>query len=125
MKIPKALGAVADLLYTTRAKRLALSKQVEALEKDETALREHIIQTLPKSKASGVSGKVARVTVLTDDVPQVEDWDAFYKYVKKNDAFELLQRRLSKEAVAERIDDGETLPGVKLMKIPKVSLNKL
>jgi hypothetical protein len=125
VKIPKALGAVADLLYTTRAKRLALSKQVEALEKDETALREHIIQTLPKSKASGVSGKVARVTVLTDDVPQVEDWDAFYKYVKKNDAFELLQRRLSKEAVAERIDDGETLPGVKLMKIPKVSLNKL
>lgn len=125
LKIPKTIGAVADLLFTTRNKRLALQKQVDALEAEEAALKEHIINTLPKSNASGVAGKLARVSVDTKDVPQVEDWTAFYKYVKKNDAFELLQRRLTDASVKERLEAGVKLPGIKLFKAVIVHLNKL
>ena len=61
---------------------------MDEVEAEEKALKEHIIQTLPKSEASGVAGKVARVTVVTKDVPQVKDWDAFYKYVSKTKSFD-------------------------------------
>lgn len=124
MKFPKEIGACADLLFRMRERRLTAQKAVEAMEKDEGALKEHIIQTLPKSKASGVAGKLARVTVELKEVPQVKDWPAFYKYVKRHDAFDLLQRRLSKEAVELRLEDGD-LPGVEVMKIPFVSMNKV
>ena len=92
-KFPKALGACADLVYSLRQERLAAQKVVDALEEKEKALREHIINTLPKSEATGAAGKLARVTVMTKDVPQVKDWEKFYAYVKKNNAWDLMQRR--------------------------------
>ena len=94
-KIPKTLGACADALYKVRQERLNLQKMVDALSEQETALKDHIINTLPKSEASGVAGKTARVSVVTKEVPQVEDWDALYKHVVKTKHFELLQRRVS------------------------------
>lgn len=125
MKMPKTIGACADLLYATRQKRLALQKDVEKLEAEESELREHIIQTLPKSEASGVAGKVARVSVGKKEVPTVKDWDAFYRYVKKTGAFELLQRRVTEVAVKERWEAGEQVPGVEKFHAVTVSINKL
>lgn len=125
MKIPKTLGAVADLLYKTRKARLAKAKEVEKLQAQETELKEHIIANLPKSNASGIAGKVARVSVSNKLEYRVSNWADLYKYIKKNDAFALLQRRLSTEAVAEVIEEKKKLPGVESIDIPRVSLNKL
>ena len=124
-KPPKTIGACADALYETKQARLALQKQVDELEKRETLIKNHIIATLPKSQASGVAGRVARVTVVSKEVPQVENWDQLYAYVKKTGAFELLQRRLADAAIKERWDAGKKVPGVKTFTITTVSLNKL
>ena len=125
MKIPTKLGDVADLLYKTKQKRLAKQKEVEALEAEENELREHIIKTLPQSNASGVAGRLARVSVESKEVAQVDNWDSFYAYVKKHNAFELMQKRLSLKAVDERIADGVKVPGVKMFKLKTVSINKV
>lgn len=124
-KFPKALGACADKLYQLRALRLAEQKKVDAIEAEESALREHIISTLPKSEASGVAGKVARVAVLTKTVAQVQDWDALYKYVARTKQFDLLQRRVSDAAVKARWEDGKAVPGVDKFNAVTVSVTKL
>lgn len=124
-KFPKAMGACADRLFQLREKRLEDQKKVDAIEAEEKALKEHIIQTLPKSEASGVAGKIARVTVITKAVPQVKDWDVFYKHVKKTGEFELLQRRLTDTAIRERWDAGKQVPGVESFNAVTVSLNKI
>lgn len=124
-KLPKSLAACADLLYETRAKRLEIQKQVDELAKQESALREHLIANLPKSEATGVAGKVARATIVTDTKPRVVDWDAFRAYVSKHKAFELLQKRVSDEAIQERWDAGKEIPGVERFQVVKVSLNKV
>ena len=124
-KFPKAMGACADKLYEIRQKRLAMQKEVDEVEAEEKALKEYIINTLPKSEASGVAGKVARVTVVTKDVPQVKDWDAFYKYVSRTKSFDLLQRRLSDAAVKERWENKKDIPGVEAFTVVSVSLNKV
>lgn len=124
-KFPKTMGACADRLYELRQKRLEEQKKVDLIEAEEKALKEHIIQNLPKSEASGVAGKVARVTVVTKEVPQVDDWDSFYKYVKRTGAFDLMQRRLTEAAVKERWEAGEEIPGVKHFQVVTVSINKV
>lgn len=124
-KFPKALGACADKLYQLREARLAKQKETDAIEAEEKALKEHLINNLPKSDASGVAGKVARVTVVTKPTPQVKDWDAFYKYVKKSGEFELMQRRLSDTAIRERWDAGKKVPGVESFNVTTVSINKV
>ena len=91
---------------------------------EEKALKEHIINNLPKSD-SGAAGKVARVSVVTKDVPQVKDWDAFYKYVSRTKSFDLLQRRLSDAAIKERWENKKQVPGVEAFTVVSVSLNKV
>lgn len=124
-KFPKALGACADLVYSLRQERLAAQKVVDALEEKEKALREHIINTLPKSEATGAAGKLARVTVVTKDVPQVKDWEKFYAYVKRHNAWDLMQRRLATAAVTERWEAGKEVPGVEAFQAVTLSINKL
>jgi hypothetical protein len=124
-KFPKALGACADKLFELRNKRLAEQKKVDEISAEESALKNHIIENLPKSEASGVAGKLARVTVVTKQIPQVKDWDAFYKYVKKTGSFDLMQKRLTDAAIKERWEAGKEVPGVEHFNAVSVSINKV
>ena len=99
------------MLYTTRQNRLKLQKEVEELQKLETALNEYFRKSLPKG-TTGVAGKVARVQTDRKEIPQVEDWDAFWKGFNIKRDRDLLQRRLSDSAVKERWDAKKTIPGV-------------
>lgn len=130
-KIPSSLAVCADLLYTTQQTRFAMQKEVDALQARETALREHLINTLPKSDATGVSGKIAHACVDTKTVVQVKDWDKFYKnlikeYAKEGlAAFTLLQKRVGDAAVKERWEAGKKVPGVEPFNVPVVSITKI
>jgi hypothetical protein len=125
IKIPKALGACADRLYEVRAARIKQQKVADALAAEESALKEHIINTLPKSQASGVAGKVARVSVETKEVPSVRDWNKLFKHILKTKSFELLQRRVSVSAVEERWESNKMVPGVEKFKAVTVSITKV
>jgi hypothetical protein len=124
-QVPKTLGACADALYVTRQQRLIEQKDITAFEAIEKALKEHLIATLPKSDQTGAQGKLARVTVVTKKIPIVEDWWALYKYIKKTNQFDLLNRALNGAAVQERWDSGKTVPGVGSFNAVSVSVNKL
>lgn len=124
-KIPKSLGACADLLYAVRAERHALQRQIDAMKKNEQELKDYIIASLPKSKASGISGKTATAQVKKTAVPTVADWDALQKYIKKTGAFDLMQRRLNAKAVEERWEDKKVIPGVESFTKVDVSCTKL
>lgn len=127
-KIPKALAAVADRFYEVRTQRYAADKVAEALKAEEYALREHLINNLPKSEATGVAGRLCRVAVVTKTTYQVADWDEVYAYVVKNHkkgAFALLQRRLSEPAAREIFEKGGKLAGVVPYSYPELSVNKL
>jgi hypothetical protein len=124
-KFPPKLGACADRLYQLREKRLTMQKDTDAVEAEEKALKEHIIQTLPKSEAGGIAGKVARVSVVTKSVPRAEDWEKVHTYIKKTGSFDLLQRRLSDSAVQERWDAGKKVPGVEPFNVVTLSVNKV
>lgn len=123
-KVPKSLAVAADQLYQLRNDRLALAKVVEAMEKQEKALKNYLIENLPKSQASGVAGKLARATIKVEEVPQLKEHNKFFAYVKKHDRFDLMQRSLNKSAVMELIEQGKKVPGIELFPVVKVSLNK-
>ena len=124
-KFPKTMGTCADLLYELKAKRLAGQKLVDEVEAEEKALKAYIIDNLPKSEASGVAGKIARVTVVTRDEPQIEDADAFHKYIVKSKRWDLMQNRLSAGAVKEMWEAGKEVAGVKHFQVVTLSLNKV
>lgn len=123
--IPKTIGACADRLYKLREERYALNKKIDEIKEEEARITEHVINTLPKSEATGVAGKTARVAVKTKVVPQVHDWTAFYAFVKKTGAFDLMQKRLSDKAIAERWENKKAVPGVEPHNLVTLSLTKV
>lgn len=123
-KLPKSIAQLADLLYTTRQDRLALAKQVEEMQKLETAIKDYIIDNLSKD-STGVAGKVARVSIVPKVRPVVEDWDKFYAHIKKTGNFELMQRRVSDPAIKERWEDNKEVPGVTHYPYKDISLTKV
>jgi hypothetical protein len=123
--IPKEFGAVADLLYTTRQRRLDYQHHADALKVHETALKEHLISNMPKSKATGAAGEVARAQIEREDQPVVEDWEVFYAHIAKKKEFDLLNRALNRKAVKARFDMGKTVPGVGTFPVMKVSVTKI
>lgn len=124
-KFPKAIGACADRLFTVREERLAIQRMVDKLAEEETAIKQHIIDNLPKSEASGVAGRLARVSVVSREVPQVKDWPKFYAHIKKTGDFDLLNRALSKSAIEARWEAGKEIAGVEHFTVVTVSMNKL
>lgn len=136
--LPKSLAACADLYFSIKEARLAKDKESEVLKAEENRIKEHIINNLPKSEASGIAGKVVRVQVVMKSAPRVADWSEVYKavvqeyqyHVKRRDglqdgAFALLQRRIGEAAVREMWNDGRTVAGVERFDFPDLSVSKL
>lgn len=121
IRIPTKPAQCADLLYKTRQQRLNLEREVKKLEELESALKEYFINNLSKQDSTGIAGQLARVQIKPEVVPIVEDWPKFYNYVKKTGEFELLQKRLSRQAVEERWEAKRTVPGIGRLNAKKVS----
>lgn len=121
---PQKLGACADELGQIRAQLSELHRQEKKLEERRSELEERLIEELPASDADGICGRAFRATIVTSRVPSIKDWDALTRYVKRTGAFELLSRRLSREAVQERWDAKKEVPGVEGFTVKKVSLTK-
>lgn len=124
MKFPATLGACIDLLYKLRKERMDIEKKADAVKEKESALEAHLLETFKKTDLDGAKGKLATVGVSQATVPTVKDWDQLYKYIKKEDAFDLLQRRVSSTAYRERMDAKEVVPGVEPFITTKLSLRK-
>lgn len=126
--MPKSLGRCADLYHDVRELRLLMEKECEAIKSRETEIQEHIINNLPKGD-TGASGMRYRAQVKTEDKPQVSDekggWPAVWAFIKKTDRFDLLQKRLGEKAIQDMWDDGQEVPGVAVVHVPKLSITKV
>lgn len=108
----ETLGGLVDQLYEAREKRMALEKQVKAMEHEEDELRKKIFDRADDEETAGGKGKLASFSINERVSPQVSNWDEFYKYIHENKFFHLLHRRPSSDGCREIFDRGEQIPGV-------------
>ena len=112
LSIEKQLGKLIDELETRRRHRMLCEKTVESCKKLEDEQKQLVLQALVTAGLEGARGSTAQVTRVVSPIPTVVDWDKFYGYIKKNNAFDLLHRRVTTTAVIERWEAGKTIPGV-------------
>jgi hypothetical protein len=128
--LPTDEGLCVDLLYRARNRRLAIQREAERIEKLESDLREHFIETL-SANSTGLAGREALVKVEPKSVPQIGDFMKLWRYAVKHNAPELFQRRLNETSVNERLDDPKQAKkflaesGVTIFHAKKISVTKL
>ena len=125
LRLPKTLGATSDALYRLKEKIAALKRDIVELDKDRIELKKHAFQLLRDSRTIGAKGKEGQISIKEEDVPTIEDWSAFTKYVARTKNFDLLQHRLSSAAVKERWNDKKDVPGVGMFKKTDLSITKV
>ena len=123
--IPKSLGRCADELADVRALAVAMGKEVAAVKKRESELRDHLIESLSAGDDSGAAGAKYRAQIKSDTKATVTDWEPLYDYVVENDRFDLLSRSVSQKAIAEIWEAGNKIPGVDKINVKSVSITKI
>ena len=126
--IPKTEAQVADRWITLMDKRLALQKEVNAIEEEEKFLKAHIIDTLPRSRATGIAGKLVQVNIVDKVRGEIADYDAFCEYVAKNrkkGTFALLNRTLNTKSLSEYWAVGKEVPGVSQVPYKSLSFTRI
>lgn len=122
MKMSTTLGATIDALWKIIEERKALSAADKALSEKEQILRDYLQNNFDKSGLGGAKGKYATVSLKTQTVADVQDWDKFYAYIAKHKAWECLQKRPGITALRERWDAGKEVPGVSSKEITVLSV---
>lgn len=123
-KFPAKAGPSADRLMELRLEKAKAQRVVDELDEEESALKQHLIQLLPKDGATGTIGKVAKAVVVMKAKAKVDDWDEFYKHILKTKDFSLMQRRVADQAVKERWEAEQDVPGVTKFTYLDISLTK-
>jgi hypothetical protein len=110
--IPASVGAAIDALNTLRDKRKAIEATAAAVKAQETAFEDAIFKRFKNADLQGARGKQAQASISRQEIPTIEDDTKFFAYVLKTKQFDLLQRRLSTDAIKQRWADGKVVPGI-------------
>lgn len=90
------------------------NRQDRELKAKQETLEAHMLKVMQASNVDTMrteGGTIYRQEVMK---PAASDWDAFYQWVKENDAFDALEKRIKATFVKDYMEenDGETPPGV-------------
>jgi hypothetical protein len=119
------LGDLIEQAHQLREVIRGDERKINALKEDFKELSSQIIVQMDEQGAKRIGGLSANVSISEQDVPTVKDWDAVYDYIKNENAFYLLQKRMSAAAFRELLNLGHEVPGVEIYKDRKLNLRAL
>ena len=124
--LPNSMGAQADLYAEVRELRLGMQKMVDEVKERETEIYNVILAALKESADTGAAGERYRVQMVSKTRLNAKDWNTTFEFIRTNNLFELLQRRLNDKAVRDLFDQyGQYPPGVEAVEVETLSFNKI
>lgn len=106
-------------LRDTRAER---KKEFEAgdnvLKEHMETIENHMLKLLTEQGIESVKTEAGTFYRQEDVIPQGSDWGAFYQFVREHDAFDFLEKRITKNAVKQYMEqnEGALPPGVSVFR---------
>ena len=119
-----ALGRSADAIYNITLQVRALEAKIKVLKAKQLTAEKNLMARMEKSEVASIRGSKAIATFSENEVYKVDDWDKYYRYIKRWDAFDLLHKAASSTAIALRIEDGKKVPGISKIEFTKLSVRK-
>lgn len=113
-----------------RAARHTLKTEFEAADKKLRAQQDRLgavmLKALNDDGSESVRTKDGTFYRQVEVTPRGEDWGALYDWIKEHDAFDFLERRIKKTAVAEYMEEhnGAIPPGVSVFREYVVRVRK-
>lgn len=116
------IGSLTDEMFNIRENKRALEEQIKALDEQYRELEMKLIELADEQGTTTGKGKMAGFTVNENVVPQVTNWDEFYKFIQKNKYWHLLERRPSVTGCRELFETKGAIPGVEKFTKRRINL---
>ena len=110
-----------NMLNDTRQQLKTLQAQEKTLKDTQNYLEAEIAADMAKQGLTQTGNDVCTISLKTETVPTVEDWDALHQHITDTGRFELLQKRMSATAYRELIAMEPSVPGVRSTELTKVN----
>ena len=113
-----------------RKAREELSKEFEIKDKElkdkQELIENQLLQFLNETKQESSRTEFGTVYRQEDLVPSAADWSVIYEWIKENDAWELLEKRLKKTFIKtySETNKGDLPPGVNVFRKYLVRVRK-
>jgi len=124
------LGTLIDRLYKAQQEVNEANREVSRLEqavnKKKTkaaAIETEIRDRFKRGTLEGAEGKLARVSLKKVTGPQLKDWNKLAAYVLKTKSPELFQRRISKQAWLDHLENRKQRPIPGISKYEEIRLS--
>lgn len=118
------LNELIDRIYDLKQQKKALDDEAKNIAAQVAELEAQALATMAEVGTDSAKSDAVRATVTTKQHASVTDWDALYAFILDNEAFYLLQRRVSEGAYRDMLAEGEELPGVEPFTKTTLSLRK-
>ena len=110
-----------NMLADTRLQLKQLLEQEKKLKQVQNALEAEIAADMERQGLTQTGNDVCTISLKTEVVPTVEDWDALWEHIFDTRQTELLQKRMSATAYRELLAMAQFVPGVRCTELTKVN----
>lgn len=114
---------LADTYYETREKRLAMQRAVDAVEKEEKKMKAELIAAFKEHNFKAIGGHIVTITHKLKKTAIATDWNKVHEYIIANDAWDIMQKRLTQSAIDLRWEDKISIPGVEAFPVDDLSIS--
>ena len=122
----ETVGGLIDELFLLREQRRKLAETDKSLQAQYADLEAKLIAALDLQETTQARGRSATATLNEEELATVTDWSQVHEFIRSQNAFFLLQRRINsaawREAAAER---GEPIPGTTVFKRRTIALRRI
>jgi hypothetical protein len=114
MDLDKVVATYIKIRDARAEKRRAFEAEDADLKAKMERIEAFLLQHLESVQATQVGTAHGTFYRQKDVIPSVDDWGVFYDWVKQNDAFDALERRVKKTFVTQYMEanEGALPPGV-------------
>ena len=110
-----------NMLADTRLQLKQLLEQEKKLKQVQNALEAEIAADMERQGLTQTGNDVCTISIKTEVVPTVENWDALWEHIFDTRQSELLQKRMSATAYRELLAMAQTVPGVRSTELTRVN----
>lgn len=110
MKVDDVIAAYMRLRDKKESMEAAVKEQTKELKEKMEKLEAWIKEQADVQGVTSFKTKHGTAFLTTTDYANVADWDAVLNYIRENDAYDMLEKRVSKIAVRGYIDANKSVP---------------
>jgi hypothetical protein len=114
------LNELSLALFNAKAEKSKYNDKIKALNEEIRDYEHRIWQIMEADNLLKFTTPDGTIYISPQVVPKVVDWDAFYGYIRKTEAFHMLERRPSRAAFRELYEAKKPVPGVEAVEFDEV-----